>query len=301
VTVTPPQSKDEPVIALVPPKYLLDCQELDRVGFGFRDIDVRPAWSMYTATLIGGLVIGAFEKDRLVGFVYAIPGYDGRQPFIYADGLVTLPNFRSQGIGRRLVAAFGDTARQRGYRVARWNADTLGSHALYLYLSAGARIIGLHPEMYDQFQPYLGSDEVFIEWDLEAGHTASDDDLSDHVRVVTETNPSRGGLRELSSWPRAPDDLAVYGPPPYAVELPWDIATLRSQAPGVARAWRFGMREAIRSLLSEGLEGIHVTLDRRQRRSFVTYVRRGRRARAGAAASASPTPWYDASFHPPIG
>jgi predicted GNAT superfamily acetyltransferase len=301
VTVIPRQSEAGPVVAPVPPEYLVDCQELDRVGFGFRDIDVRPAWSMYTVTLIGGLVIGAFDQNRLVGFLYAVPGYDGRQPFLYADGLVTLPDFRSRGIGRRLVAAFGETARQRGYPIARWNADTLGSHALYLYLSAGARIVGLHPEMYDQFQPYLGSDEVFIEWDLAAGDAPSDDRSGDPISVVVETNPRRDGVRELSSWPRGPEDLAEHGPPPYEVELPWDIERLRSQAPDVAQAWRLGMRETTRSLLGEGLEGVQVTLDRREKRSFIRFVRADSPAHATAGEPASPTPWHDASRHQPTG
>ena len=50
------------------------CVQLQREIWGMADIDLIPARSYAVQTHIGGLVLGAFDSDRLIGFVNATPG-----------------------------------------------------------------------------------------------------------------------------------------------------------------------------------------------------------------------------------
>jgi len=55
------------------------CVDLQRETWGSADIDIMPARYFVTNIHIGGLVLGAFDGDRFVGFVNATPAVrDGR-------------------------------------------------------------------------------------------------------------------------------------------------------------------------------------------------------------------------------
>jgi predicted GNAT superfamily acetyltransferase len=52
----------------------LETTQLQRAVWGFSDTDVVPPRLMKVATEIGGLVLGAYEDSRMIGFSLAIPG-----------------------------------------------------------------------------------------------------------------------------------------------------------------------------------------------------------------------------------
>jgi GNAT superfamily N-acetyltransferase len=143
---------------------------------------------MRTTDRFGGLTLGAFAHGALVGYSYALPGFDGG-PFLLSCGLVVAPGFESRGIGMSLKLAQARHARRAGYDLVRWTTNALASRPLRLYLSKlGARLVRYHADMYPAaFFP----DEVEIEWDLREGRS--------------QTGPARAS---------------------HSVEIPWDRALL---------------------------------------------------------------------------
>jgi predicted GNAT superfamily acetyltransferase len=126
---------------------------------------------METTDRFGGLTLGAFADDALVGYSYALPGFDGR-PFLLSCGLVVAPGFESRGIGMSLKLAQARHAREAGYELIRWTTNALASRPLRLSLSKlGARLVRYHEGMYrEAFFP----DEVEIEWDLRDRRSQAD-------------------------------------------------------------------------------------------------------------------------------
>lgn len=123
---------------------------------------------MHTTGSFGGLTLGAFAGGRLVGYSYALPGFDG-EPFLLSCGLVVAPGFESRGIGAALKLEQARHARRAGYRVVRWTTNALASRPLRLYLSRlGARLVRYREGMYAEVQDTALPDEVEIEWDLDA-------------------------------------------------------------------------------------------------------------------------------------
>ena len=51
-----------------------ECVRLQREIWGMADIDLIPSRSYAVQTHIGGIVLGAFDSDRLIGFVNATIG-----------------------------------------------------------------------------------------------------------------------------------------------------------------------------------------------------------------------------------
>ena len=136
-------------------------------ALGFADRDALPPWLVQTAVASGGIALGAFRGESLVGFSAAIPAEPGA---LFSCGLAVAPGHQGQGIGRALKLAQRERALASGNRVIRWTAEPLSAPALGLYLSGlGARLVDYGQCLYADVRPSpVPPDDVTIEWQLEA-------------------------------------------------------------------------------------------------------------------------------------
>lgn len=51
-------------------------EELQKEVWGLPDLDVVPLSQLVAATAAGGVLLGAFDRETLVGFVYGFVGYN---------------------------------------------------------------------------------------------------------------------------------------------------------------------------------------------------------------------------------
>jgi predicted GNAT superfamily acetyltransferase len=78
-----------------------ECFELQRSVWGKTELDV-PLPLFVVAAETGGQVLGAFDRDTMIGFTLAIAGYRDGRPFLHSHMTAVLENYRDRGIGRRL-------------------------------------------------------------------------------------------------------------------------------------------------------------------------------------------------------
>jgi predicted GNAT superfamily acetyltransferase len=148
------------------------CLELQREAWGAADIDLIPVRMLVTDNRIGGLVLGAFDNDRMVGFLNAMPGIRDRMPYWYSHMLAIARDHWNSGIGSQLKLAQRDAALQRGLRLIEWTFDPLESKNAYLNVAKlGVIIRRYHVNLYgattSQLQQGLESDRVIAEWWIE--------------------------------------------------------------------------------------------------------------------------------------
>jgi predicted GNAT superfamily acetyltransferase len=153
------------------------CVELQREAWGSADIDIRPVRSFVTQNRIGGLILGAFEGDQLVGFLNATPGIRDGAPYWYSEMLAVNNRYRNTGIGTRLKLAQRDHARQRGLRLIEWTFDPLESKNAYLNIAKlGVIVRRYHVNLYgmttSQLQQGLDSDRLIAEWWIDQPQTS---------------------------------------------------------------------------------------------------------------------------------
>src|SRR4051794_34833124 len=86
------------------------CALLAR-ALDFADRDAVAPWLVQTATGCGGVALGAFAGERLVGFSFALlaTGSD-----LFSCGLAVDPAWRGRGVGRALKLAQRERARASG-------------------------------------------------------------------------------------------------------------------------------------------------------------------------------------------
>ena len=124
---------------------------------------------LVTQNRVGGLVLGAFEGQRLIGFLNAMPGIRDGAPYWYSQMLAVTEDYRNRGIGADLKLAQREHARQRGIRLIEWTFDPLESKNAYLNISKLGVIVrryyvNLYGATSSALQQGLESDRLVAEW-----------------------------------------------------------------------------------------------------------------------------------------
>jgi predicted GNAT superfamily acetyltransferase len=158
------------------------CVELQREAWRLADIEVIPVRMLITQNRVGGLVLGAFESDRLVGFLNAMPGIRDGMQYWYSQMLAVTQDYRNHGIGAELKLAQRDQARQRGIRLIEWTFDPLESKNAYLNIvKLGVIVRRYYVNLYgatsSEVQQGLESDRLVAEWWIDRPRVAIEGDL----------------------------------------------------------------------------------------------------------------------------
>jgi len=145
------------------------CVEVQLAVWGYSDGDLIPKRVFIVANAIGGQVIGAFDRDVLVGFAMSLPGYRMGRPYLHSHMLAVLPEYRNGGLGRRLKLAQRIDALARGIELMEWTFDPLeikNAHLNIVRLGAVAR--RYMPNFYgpstSPLQGGLPTDRLVAEW-----------------------------------------------------------------------------------------------------------------------------------------
>ncbi len=99
---------------------------LQKVVWGFEEIELVPVRLFVVATKVGGQAFGAYADGRMIAFCLALPGLKpGPKSFLHSQMLGVLPDYRDAGIGRRLKLRQRDDAVARGIDLIEWTFDPL--------------------------------------------------------------------------------------------------------------------------------------------------------------------------------
>ena len=156
--------------------------------------------NMLVATISeGGMAIGAFDGDRLVGSVY---GFATRQPdVLHSHYLAVDPDYRRSGLGLALKHQQRDWCLTNGHTAMRWTFDPLQLGNAHLNLrSLGAIGVRYHPNLYGPMGGINGglpSDRLVVEWDLVGPRFIGAESTEVAVQPVSADEISAAGATAL--------------------------------------------------------------------------------------------------------
>jgi predicted GNAT superfamily acetyltransferase len=149
-----------------------DAVNLQRMIWGWNDLDILPVRFFVVASNIGGQILGAFDDGFLCGFCLAIPGVrpDG-SVYLHSHMLGVLPEYRDTGVGLQLKLAQKDDALARGIHHVEWTFDPLDLKNAYFNIEKlGAIVRAYAPNHYgmttSRLQAGLPTDRCIADWDL---------------------------------------------------------------------------------------------------------------------------------------
>lgn len=101
------------------------CVALQKEVWQFEDAELVPLRMFLVAEKIGGQIIGAFEGDSLVGYIFSFPGTRAGHPYLHSHMLAVGDRHRNHGVGRMLKLAQREDAISRDFELIEWTFDPL--------------------------------------------------------------------------------------------------------------------------------------------------------------------------------
>ena len=257
-----------PVIkVLESPEDMTAIEELQRIVWPGSETDVVPAHMLITSVHNGGLLVGAFVDDRLVGFVFGFPGIeftpDGPRPKHCSHMMGILPEQRDAGIGFALKRAQWQMVRHQGLDHITWTYDPLLSRNAYLNIAKLGAVCNTYRrseygDMRDGLNAGLPSDRFLVDWWINTRRV--DRRLSKRARRPLRLDDfSKAELQPLYSLelrgdrlPRPPEHFAPLNGNLTLAEIPSDFSTLKNADFSLARDWRFFSREVFETAFAAG-------------------------------------------------
>lgn len=234
-------------------------EELQKEVWGWDDLDTMPLMNFIVMKEVGGSLIGAFDREKPVGFVFGFVGRDEGKIVFHSHMLAVLPEVREQGIGRKLKLAQRQQALAKGFNCITWTFDPLQSPNAYLnfrrlgVIATKYKVNFYGEETSSALHRYIGTDRLWVSWFLESAR------VSRRLECGSNAQPSQADLRKLVSLVRAGRDgwpqsqpLDAHVDEQVLIDIPPDIGLLQQQSPQLAVAWRNATRAAFTEALAAG-------------------------------------------------
>jgi predicted GNAT superfamily acetyltransferase len=238
--------------------------ELERRIWGPGYDDVVPSPILTISVHRGGILIGAFADDRMIGFVYSLPGIKHGKATQWSHMLGVVDEFRRSGVGERLKQLQRDRALAMGIELIEWTYDPLQAANAHLnFVKLGVVVEEYLENVYgDSSSPlHQGNptDRFVAEWHITAPRRAEAFSVAARDAVaVNRTQWSDGWLEEIDV------DLSADAPR-LTVDIPVGFTDMLARAPERAMAWRVCTRAIFTTYLDRGYRVVGFFFDRAAR------------------------------------
>jgi predicted GNAT superfamily acetyltransferase len=265
------------------PEDMTAVEALQRAVWPGSETEVVPAHMLITAIHNGGLVLGAFDDDKLVGFVFGFPGLeslpDGPRAKHCSHMLGVLPSARDSGLGFALKRAQWQMVRHQGLDHITWTYDPLLSRNARLNVAKLGAVCNTYRrseygDMQDELNAGLASDRFQVDWWIRTRRVERR--LSKRPRGTLDLSQFQEADTQLMFLPvsRADGLLAPpehFSPPDGRLalaEIPADFMALKAADIALARDWRFFSRELFETAFKAGYLVTDFVFDRASGRSL---------------------------------
>jgi predicted GNAT superfamily acetyltransferase len=251
--------------------------ELERVIWGPGYDDVVPVSILGISVLRGGILIGAFEGDRMVGFVYSLPAIKHGRTTQWSHMLGVVDDCRNDGVGHRLKLLQRERTIEIGLDLIEWTYDPMQALNAHLNFSKlGVVVHEYEINVYGTSNSPLHAgnptDRFVAEWNIREPHVerrlaaaAKGSPLVVRAHDVADAahanEPAGAG-----AWPECGSVRLDLTDRRIAVQIPMGFTEMLVDAPEAALAWRMATREIFTTYFSRGYKAVDFILDRPRRR-----------------------------------
>ncbi|MEK4825207.1 GNAT family N-acetyltransferase [Niallia sp. FSL W8-0951] len=198
----------------------------------------------------GGIIIGAFLKEELVGFCYSFPGFHQKEIYLVSHMMAVKEEDRNAGLGFKMKEKQKEMALERGYTKIIWTFDPLESRNANLNIAKLGGVVKTYysnhyGDMEDELNGGLPSDRLLLEWDIgKRSDNRHPEGEQIHSLVTWET---RGEIPIPLSF-----DVLSIKANTYKVPVPKDIHTIKEIDFAAAETWRIMHRNVFTQLFVRG-------------------------------------------------
>ena len=257
------------------------AEELQKEVWGMPDLDVVPLNHLVAAKAAGGVLLGAFDRETLVGLVYGFVSNEHGTMAHHSHMLAVKPAYRKFNLGYKLKLAQRERVLAQGITVMTWTFDLLQSLNAHFNLNklgviSDRYFINFYGADAASFLHRNGTDRLWVTWLLTSRRVSGRlegtvpalalEKVIPLVQLGIDDSPRRNDLTEGLSHEQA------------LIEIPADINALERRSGALGIEWR----EATRWAFTEAIAAGYLVTDfdrqsRGDRRLGVYLLSRGKR------------------------
>jgi len=231
------------------------AEDLQHTVWGMSPAETLSAPTIRWMIHIGGLLLGAWDDNKLVGFCIGLPGKREDKWIFWSDMAGVDPKYQGQGIGYQLKIKQRDWVRGQGYDEIRWTFDPMRrGNAFFNFHKLGAISSIYHPKFYGNMQDNINiglpADRLEAVWSIE-GKQSVVPNLSADVNFVVKFD-------EQQIQTQLVDD------PQVLIQIPYDLDFLKSSNLPQALEWQKAVREAFIHYFANGYQVIDFVKNHQQ-------------------------------------
>jgi len=265
------------------PAELAAVEELQRIIWPGSETEIVPLHLLVTAAHNGGLALGAFEGEKMIGFVFGFPGLyevpDGPRLKHCSHMLGVLPGLRDAGVGFALKRAQWQIVRKQGLDRITWTYDPLQSRNAHLNIARLGAVCStylreVYGEMRDELNVGLASDRFQVDWWVNTqrverrlgsrprGGLGINDYNRARIPRIYRVTDGAGGLI------RPPEGFSIPAETMLLAEIPADFMRMRQHDFSLAVAWRAFTRQLFEECFYAGYIVTDFLYEKTDQRSF---------------------------------
>jgi predicted GNAT superfamily acetyltransferase len=238
-------------------------------------IDLVPVPILAVSVKRGAVLVGAWDDERLVGFVYSFPALrkGAATPSHWSHMLGVHPDYRGSGLGRDLKVAQRERVLALGLDLIEWTYDPLQALNAHLnFVRLGVVVDEYEENVYgESTSPLHGglpTDRFVCEWWLRRPHVERR--LRPVGKPMVAHAIAEAPLVNQTSldgvWLECGEATLALAAPRLMVEIPLDYTGMLAADPARALRWRLRSREIFTHYLSAGYRVVDFALDRAHQR-----------------------------------
>ncbi|HUS93773.1 MAG TPA: hypothetical protein VMZ24_01195 [Patescibacteria group bacterium] len=241
----------------------LKLEDVQRQAWGMEEVEILPGRFLHGLQFNGSCLYGAFDGDRIVGFVFGLLGtienlenridqVAAARLQMYSAIMGVIGPYQGQGIGYRLKLAQREFALRIGVRLITWTYDPLESRNAYLNMS---KLGAVCHRYFRDFHGVLGginagvpTDRFYVEWWITSNRVKGK--LSNKRSPLGFDAYHTGGATLVNQVKEFDDELPVPSEEfsrsegnILIVEIPGSFQRVKQQDMALALAWREHTRQ----------------------------------------------------------
>lgn len=203
---------------------------------------------------IGGIVMGAFDGDKMVGMAVATPMQQVGHLWSHMAGV--LPDYQGQGIGFEIKQVQKQWALEHAYTAIHWSFDpAMRRNANFNFHQLGATTQQYHDNFYgvmtDGLNAGVPSDRFEAIWYLDRVKPTVDIPTSAPFLLHSDNDQAVLAL-----------DNKSLDAPFYAIACPYDFPAIKRKNLELATTWRYAMRSAFHAVFEQNYQVVNFITER---------------------------------------
>jgi predicted GNAT superfamily acetyltransferase len=241
-------------------------EEIQKEAWGFNDLDIVPAATLIATQHAGGVVLGAFEGDSMIGFVYAFPAFEQGRASMHSHMLAVRNQYRNIHAGFYLKLAQRTRTLEKGLDEITWTFDplqSLNAHLNFSKLGVVSRryLVNFYGEASSSpLHQGSGTDRLWVSWLLNSDRVKQCLSRTPSSRVAKVVAASNDAGRLIQSAliysegarPLLGDFSGNLSTNRCTIEIPRDINALKERDPNLGAEWRAATRTAFLAAIEAG-------------------------------------------------